>query len=36
LAPFGTLRTFGTLFFWSGRLDSNQRHSAPKADALPG
>ena len=22
-------------FYWSGRLDSNQRPSAPKADALP-
>ena len=25
----------GLRFFWSGRLDSNQRPSAPKADALP-
>ena len=25
-----------TLKKWSGRLDSNQRHLAPKASALPG
>ena len=30
------LRRFPVRENWSGRLDSNQRPSAPKADALPG
>ena len=36
IQPRADIPDRGTEDEWSGRLDSNQRHLAPKASALPG